>query len=431
MLTIIPHELSDFQSYGKWNCLCAYNPEGELIDTIPAHGGDFLPESPFDHINELKKYLNHDLTNERILWPVRVDIDITQKCSDNCYFCYSRPYTNCLRYNNAQIDLADFEKIIQDLATNGTKTIRLTGGGEPLIHPQIKDLILIPKKYGLKSCILTNGSLLNEEICELLINNIDQIRISLNAASDQTRLKLHRAKIKVNSLSEIYKLIYYSRKLRDMQWPNQRKPLIWTTFLLLPENVHEMEQAIVQAKASGADSISFRPIYHNLSNEINDINEIGIISQLEEFKAKYTDDQFYVFVPKRNFSSVWDISPKSYFSNCISCKLRTIIEATESGQLLTICGLYRGIAEKSLGLINENNSFSTIWYDTKIAEILKSKPLTCNHCIDLSMNVSLNRIFSVLLKEPDAVFYKAFIHSNENIPANKGETFHYVRKDPS
>lgn len=408
MLKIFPHELSEFQVYGKWNSLSAFNPAGELIETIPAHDGDFFPESPLDHIAELKKHIHRGEAFECSYWPVRVDIDITQNCSDNCYFCYSRPYTNLSDYKNAQIDVDNFERIVKELADNGTKTIRFTGGGEPLIHPQIKEILTIPKTHGLKSCILTNGSLLNEELCEVLVNNLDQIRISLNAASNQTRSKIHRSKANANSLTEIFKLIQYTRKLRDNKWPNQRRPLIWTTYLILPENINEIEQAIIKTKESGADSISFRPIYHNLANRIQDVDENNLISKLQELKTKFSDDQFHIFSPKRDLSSVWNILPSNCFSNCISSRLRTIIETTKKGQLIKICGLHRGSRGESLGILKAETLFKKVWLDPMIKEMLKTKPKTCDHCIDISMNITLNKINNILERQPDTVFYKSF-----------------------
>ena len=266
MIIFDKNKHTDFQLYGRWNSLVAYNSNNDLIATIPAHDGDFFPESPLNHIAQMRKaVLSGDFWNYSFI-PIRVDIDITQLCSDNCYFCYSRKYSNTAPYRRAQISKRHFETLIKELSLNGAKTIRFTGGGEPLMHPDIEKLLSIPKENGLRTCLITNGSRLSTKINRLLISNIDQIRISINAFNDNTRSLIHGYKRNNNSASELFANIRELSMMRNEIFNEEKRPLILITFLILPENISEMYDCAIETMNCGADSISFRPVYHNYAH---------------------------------------------------------------------------------------------------------------------------------------------------------------------
>ena len=417
----LPRELSDFRSYGLWNSLSACDPKGELIEIIPAHDGDFFPESPFDHIELLRGAVLSGRNNQHSsFWPVRVDIDITQRCTGNCPFCYSRIYAFNPEYRNAEISAATLEAILEQLAEGGTRSIRFTGGGEPLVHPDIEKILPMPKKYGLRSCVITNGHILDDEISELLVSNIDHIRISFNAAKNTTRQNLHRPETPGNDLRKILQQMSYMVQLRDTIWPSQKRPLIWATFILLPENVNEVYLAAQLVKDCGIDSISFRPVYHNLSRQFY-IQEFETLHrQLKLALTLHSPPAFQVFAPNRDITTVWDISPKTQFPRCISCHLRTIIEATNLGPMIKVCGLHRGIGRDNLGLLKKGTRFSDLWNRDETRKILSNQVEICERCIDISMNITLNKVWEVLVKHPEASFQKSW-YRTPNSEKNKGE----------
>ena len=386
-------------SYGSWNCLDVFDRDHNLLEKIPAHDGDFFPENPLDHIEVLKTCIKNSYSKS---WPVRVDIDITQKCTSNCFFCYSRKYSNLPLYRNAEIPEIKIDSLIKELAFKGTKSIRFTGGGEPLCHPEIIEILKLPRKYGLRSCLITNGDLLNKEISDSIVRNIDHVRISINASTDKTRELLHRSDSIANSISDIFQQIEYMMSNRKS---NIRVPLVWMTFLLLPENIDDIYETADIAKGLKVDSISFRPVYHELSRQFSDNDIKHLSNQLQLAKKLEESPDFNVYIPKRNVNEVWYSIPSDEFSKCISCYTRTIIEATNKGPMVSICGLKRGHPDMRIGFINEN--FSLLWNSnvTKFKNIIKS----CDHCIDISMNKTLNKLEKLFLSETDVTFEKSIL----------------------
>lgn len=404
----IPCELSDFDTYGLWNCVGAYDQTGRLLEAVAAHDGDFFPESPLDHIERIREGLRLSEIRRHNYWPVRVDVDITQKCTRNCYFCYSRRYAFQPLYLNAEIPATIFEAILEELADGGTKSIRFTGGGEPLIHPEIKEMLLLPKRYALRSCLITNGDLLDEEICELVVANVDHIRISINAARTCTRARLRGMTPGVNGLFKIYQYIKHMARLREAVWPSQRKPGIWATFLILPENASEIYLAAQMVRDCGVDSISFRPVYHNLCHRFT-VHDMSVLQeQLRSASSLHNPPIFQVFTPKRHLTLAGPLPPVLHFKECMSSRLRTIIEATSLGPMIRVCGLHRGTGKAHLGLIERRTRFSELWNSRRTEEILCDLPEVCEGCIDVSMNVTLNGVRRILREHPDAVFRKSW-----------------------
>jgi len=401
-------ETNDYSLYGLWNCLIAYTNKNEFIELIPAHDGDFFPESPIDHVELLRDFVIAKKGVEIPFRPIRVDIDITQKCCDSCYFCYSKMYRNNSLYKNAEINITDFERLIEALAKRGTRCIRFTGGGEPLLHPEIENILPIPKKYGLKSCIITNGDRLNNQICELLVSNIDHIRISVNSGENETRQILHQSPKDVNSLKEILKYIKYLIKLREKESSQYKKPLIWATFLLLPDNFKEIVLATELLRKTGIDSISFRPVYHNLGKPFSPEEYDSLKCQLNKALGYHNPPNFSVFIPKREIADSNNLHPRNLFANCISCYTRTIIEATNNGPSIKVCGLHRGIDGENIGIIHKTMPFTDIWDQWCDKMDVSKRPYGCKKCIDVSMNVTLNKIYKVLIDNPTAVFYKGW-----------------------
>ncbi len=128
--------------------------------------------------------------------PEQVVIDITNRCNERCIGCWL--YSPFLkeapdpRWLKQEIDFTKAKRLIDDLAGLGTKRVRFTGGGEPLMYPRIMELLDYTKTRGLKCCLTTNFSLLNRErLRDLISLEIDELAISLWASNEQTYRRTH------------------------------------------------------------------------------------------------------------------------------------------------------------------------------------------------------------------------------------------------
>ena len=100
----------------------------------------------------------------------------------HCSFC---PETN---RSKATMSVNNFENVARQIAQY-TDYVYLHVKGEPLLHPQLKEILDICKRYNLKVNISTNGTLLSEKY--LLLKEIRQLNISLHSFEDNNDEKLN------------------------------------------------------------------------------------------------------------------------------------------------------------------------------------------------------------------------------------------------
>lgn len=403
---LISPNLSPFSAYGLWNSIVAFGEDGSCLGWAPAHDGDFFPESVMDYVEACQTMLKgHGLDTH----PVRVDIDITQVCNSDCTFCFSRPYQKS-GYRGAWIPETELRRILKQCAMWGTKTVRYCGGGEPLLHPEIRTVLKLPREYGLKLCVITNGDLIDEELVELITDNVDHLRWSVNASSDTTRRAIHRPKANANELSctrDWIRLI----ALRAADHPIHQRTMIWATYLLLPENVEEVVDAAARLRDAKVNSISFRPVFHGYHSQWSAEKLETLESVLTDVHHLAEPPNFNIFVPKRRLNQVAKLNPNDYFSECQSRKLRTVIEATAEGALLQPCGMYRGNPDTGRLLLSRTQSFGSVWKSAIQFPNPKSAPQDCETCIDVSMNLTLAFIIGILDRDLQANFFRAWRHS--------------------
>ena len=113
---------------------------------------------------------------------------ITERCNLRCLHCYQEGYTSQSEFSLAQLkQIADeIDLTLEKWDMRGR--IALTGG-EPFLKEELIPLMgyLEQKKYILKIGILTNGTLIDEEIVNRLKNlqKLYSIQISLDGASEE------------------------------------------------------------------------------------------------------------------------------------------------------------------------------------------------------------------------------------------------------
>ena len=134
--------------------------------------------------------------------PFVLMVDPSSACNQKCIFCPTGNHDiikNTGRYQGIMhYDL--FKKIIDETSDfdSPIKTLRLYNQGEPLLNPNLPEMIEYAKNSLniLRIDITTNGVLLNPELNKKLIEaGIDQINISVNGIDAEQFFKFTRTKI--------------------------------------------------------------------------------------------------------------------------------------------------------------------------------------------------------------------------------------------
>lgn len=109
--------------------------------------------------------------------PERIQIEITNRCNYTCGMCPRESFN--LPEKDITLDL--FKKIIDGI--DSIYNITLTGWGEPLLHPDLMDMILYTKSKGHHVGVTTNGLLLAPFIKKFL-ETLDKLTISLDSIEE-------------------------------------------------------------------------------------------------------------------------------------------------------------------------------------------------------------------------------------------------------
>lgn len=105
---------------------------------------------------------------------ISVHFDLTLRCACECRHCkqWTWPSQN-------ELSLEKIKDILFLLKKWGVRTITL-GGGEPLLHPHFSEVVVFAKENGFRIGVISNGTLMTEEIARSIIYNCEWIRFSID-----------------------------------------------------------------------------------------------------------------------------------------------------------------------------------------------------------------------------------------------------------
>ena len=116
--------------------------------------------------------------------PIVAQIIPTRRCNLSCTYC------NEFDRTSDPVPIQDLRERIDKLADLGTLIVTLSGG-EPLLHPEVDEIVRCIRQRGAIATVITNGYLLNPEmIGRLNAAGLDSMQISIdNVAPDDVSKK--------------------------------------------------------------------------------------------------------------------------------------------------------------------------------------------------------------------------------------------------
>ena len=115
---------------------------------------------------------------------VLVHLVATRRCNLSCAYC------NEYDQVSKPVPLELLVRRVDDLASRGTSIITISGG-EPLLHPELEQVVAHIRRRGIIATVITNGYLLTEQrIKGLNAARLDYLQISIdNVTPDETSMK--------------------------------------------------------------------------------------------------------------------------------------------------------------------------------------------------------------------------------------------------
>lgn len=123
------------------------------------------------------------LDNEGKIRPRHLQLSITNRCNLNCSFC------SCSERNKSEeMPFALIDTIAKTYKSLGCEAVTITGGGEPLLHPNINEAVTLFASLGTKIGLVTNGLLL-DRLSDKRLVDLSWLRVSFDDNRDFEELK--------------------------------------------------------------------------------------------------------------------------------------------------------------------------------------------------------------------------------------------------
>lgn len=300
--------------------------------------------------------VNAWLKNKTII-PLYLEIAPSGGCNHRCVFCA----VDYLKYKPVFLDAQVLRKNVRQAARCGVKSIMYAGEGEPLLHPNIANIVRETKKAGIDVSMTTNGVLLKKEISEKILKDLSWLRVSLNAGTALTYERVHRSRKEDfgRVLGNLKEAVRIKKRLG-------LRVTIGVQLLLIPENAREVVLCAKKIKDLGLDYLSVKPYsQHPLSRAHMDVSfkyedHFGLSQDLRKLESK----DFKIFfrdATMKRLSSVKD------YGRCLGLPFWAYINA--QGDVIA-CSAFLGKKDFCYGNIIKDD-FKTIMKSPRRRSIMK------------------------------------------------------------
>jgi radical SAM protein with 4Fe4S-binding SPASM domain len=230
--------------------------------------------------------------------PYHVEIHPADRCNIDCFFCS----TASIRGTD-ELPLSKWSELLAEMKSMGVRSLRLSGGGEPLFHRKIGDFLRAVATSGLPiENVTTNAVLLSETNIRLLAEaRCQQITVSLNTASAESYAEMMKT-----SARNFDRVIENLGKLQGVKSSlGTTLPRLNLQFLVWKCNFEQLPRMYALARELAADSIIFNGLA--FLSDTQKMTAAENATMLELYEEVIRKDEFRRITSIESFE--WDIKP--------------------------------------------------------------------------------------------------------------------------
>jgi cyclic pyranopterin phosphate synthase len=186
----------------------------------------------------------------RVIAPIYLEISPVSKCNHRCIFCG----IDFARDTGSSIRCDILCSRISEMAQSGVKSIMFAGEGEPLLHKDLPEFIRISRNSGIDVSVTSNGTLGNYDLWRDILPNLTWIRFSIDAGSAAIHANVHNVPVKIFDMT--------IKSIEQAVEVKKRFGLgvtLGVQFLIMNENIHDIENALRLFSGLEVDYISLKP----------------------------------------------------------------------------------------------------------------------------------------------------------------------------
>ncbi|MBF0111349.1 MAG: radical SAM protein [Desulfamplus sp.] len=185
-------------------------------------------------------------------FPTQVVLEVTSRCNLACKGCAIHGADSFTTRKTGDMQEEDWRAAIKEIGS-WDRELNLTahGGGEPLLHPNFKEILKLSKSFPkLNTGFLTNGMLFNKEWAEFVVDiELDWIGFSIDGVSPQT----HKMVRSGSNLELIEKHLLDLLSIKEHA--KRDKPTV-TLNMVAYDEVYDQKEQFVQKWLNKVDNIT-------------------------------------------------------------------------------------------------------------------------------------------------------------------------------
>ena len=295
------------------------------------------------------------------LMPVTLEIHLTDFCNNSCLFCYYNE--NIVKEDKKFLPTDIVIQTIQDFAMGGGQSIVLSGGGEPLLHPDFIKIMNLLTELKIDTGIITNGIKGDDQILKAM-SNAAWVKFSLHTFNNENYNKI------IGQDNNIFPVICSNIR----RFVQLKKDTVVSTGCVVSA-LNEDENSLLNffdfsVEELGVDYVLYRP-YFGYNNDLKITLSKDKLAKTA-LKIHKKSEQYNVF---SNFSSlVRDINSERVYieGKCPIIQSGLMAAISSQGDIFLCLPFARdNMMQTSIGSIY-SDSFKNIWLGNKRRQILNS-----------------------------------------------------------
>ena len=288
---------------------------------------------------------------------------LTEGCNLACRHCWMGPRFDATGSNYPVLPVELFETAIREARPLGLSGVKLTGG-EPLLHPEIMQLLEIIRREGLKLTLETNGLLCTPAIAAAVARIANPfVSVSIDGADAET----HEWVRGVPGSFEAAK-----QAVRHFVEAGIRPQVI---FSLMRRNVGQIDAMVRLAEELGAGSLKFNVVQPtargetlHATQETLSIGELIALGRHVEQELAPQSKPRLIFHYPPAFRSLRRIADGDA---CSTCGIFGILGVIASGHY-SLCGIGEQVPELVFGQVGKD-PLLTVWQENSVLKTLRAE----------------------------------------------------------
>lgn len=170
-------------------------------------------------------------------YPKYIDVELTNHCNLNCYMCPVGTHT--MKRERGFMSMDTVTKLCDQLKAGSIQGVRLIRWGEPTMHPQFLQILMMLKDTGTAVHFNTNGTLLDRESIKRIVElEIDSVKFSFQGVDRASYEEMRRG----SSWDKLMENIRLMNEIRG----DREKPYIQISTTTTTESSGEIEGFVRQ-----------------------------------------------------------------------------------------------------------------------------------------------------------------------------------------